>query len=1534
MSQHHILLSMKNKHDSVLVGGKKTSKSKKVASKDKKVASKDKKVASKKSRQVLSKTNSNSKYEPTDLDTRSIFRLLDLYFYRKFHIYKHLYDSYDTFLDEYVTRYLLDGEHVFSETIQADMVYKNKFVFENLRYRPPTFDNQVDPLFPADARRQSRTYSVTLHADVTQYLEKFKTSSRGKPELIKVGESQKDVPIGYFPLMLRSKYCNTNQHPEIDNRECIYDPGGVFEVNGSAKVVLPQDRMVENKPLVFVKKETNVKSYEVQVNSKSYDPHKMQQSLKIRLRKDNIMTIRVPILVEINVFILFRALGIESDRDIINYTTYDESDRYMTNIVRVTLSECKNEKDIPITTREDAYDYLVNKMKIIQKTSDTSTSTKMEQKKLHLTRLLENNFLPHISGSLKAKAMYLGYMINRLMRVSLGRIPIDDRDSYLNKRIDLPGDLMFDLFKQQFRKMLNECRKFFDTRTDDENRPYNIIPQIKPNTIEQGLKAALSTGSWGRKKGVAQVQHCLTYQQKVSFLRRVDAQGGDASSAKLTSPRQLHPSSIGFLCPVQTPEHKNIGLIKHLNLISSVTIMNKNIFDTLNSYLLTQKNIKNICDVGAMEIKYMYKVFFNGDWIGVIDGITENTHKMDDIPAIKLYNDMMKKKRMRIFNPEMVSICIDHNEFELKIYCDSGRCYRPVMRVGKDNKLPMTKKTIGEISLLKSKPDKITNWNKFVAMHNDMVDYIDMEEQPYLMIADNVNTVNKMQKKYFDSLDHKFKLKNETDVTNRYNKNYFVRYTHCEFHPSVLLGEIAINIPFIDSNAGVRNIFQYSQGRQAMTIYATNYRDRTDLAYILYNPQRPIVTTRSSKYVNSHALPFGEIAMVVIAPYAGFNQEDSLGLNRDSVQRGMFRSASLRKYISTISKNQNASHDDKFMRPDPSKVVAMKEGAYDKVNAEGYAERETVVKRGDVVISKVKHIPQSIVGNSEKIYKDDSETYEEFAPGVIDGVYPNILNQDSYKTCKVRIRSERVPKVGDKFCCYTKGHNVLTTKGWIGISQITKKHKVASLVDGELVYQHPTAIQEYDCDEDVYVIQSNHVDLKVTMNHRMYVADIQKKKWRISEAREILGKQRCYKKNVDKWEPVGNSKYIQKNPRKFILHKSGDKPEMKLDMKAFLTVFGVWMAEGWVLRDWSVSFAAHKQKVKDSLKEHFDAMGFKINKNLDIRANERHIWNIADRRLVKLMKSLSVEAVGRKFPKWVWQLTREECKWLIDGMTLGDGHTMENGTRIYDTSSNRLAGEFQRLCLHAGFACNKMLKYEAGHTTVVKKAGHEDEVIKSTVDAWRLTILETKVTPLVNKTVHLGNQSDRTEHFKGKVYCCSVPGDGIIYVRRNGKVVWCGQSVHGQKGTIGILPRGVDMYHTRRGIKPDIILSPNAIPTRMTIGHLMECIVGKVAGLQRRRADATPFEGTDIADVKRQLKELGYREDGTEYIYNGMTGERIDTPTYFGPTFYCRLKHLVEDKIHARARGPKTTLTRQTPEGRARNGGLRVGKPLLPKCVV
>jgi DNA-directed RNA polymerase beta subunit len=994
--------------------------------------------------QMSKKQNKGNNEEINDLTTNDIFRLADLHFYKKNYIFRHLHDSYNKFLDEDVKNFLENEEHVFTENITYTTFFRYRFKFENVRIQEPMLDNGIEPLFPSVARHNNLTYSVKVFADVTQYQDVIDIASDEKITK-KNGNTEENVLVAIIPLMVRSKYCTLTSNRGIDKNECDYDPGGYFLVKGNEKVVICQDRMIDNKPLIFVKKDSGLY---VQVNSRSYKDKGVIQPLSIRIKKDLELLVKVPILNEVNVMILLKALGLESDRNIINYTTYDEYDTDMVDVIRVSLDMCKTDKGTKISTQEDALDYLITKMKIMnKKISEGDKDVKHSQKKKFLISLLQNNMLPHVDENnisrTTNKALYICYMINKLVRVHLGRMQVDDRDSYINKRIDLPGDLMYELYKQQHKKMLGDCKKYFDQRNKSSDNPNVIINIIKPNIIEQGINAALSTGHWLRKQGVAQIVQRLSYLYTISLLRRIDAPGADASTMKLTTPRHLHPSSTGFLCcvtgdteilqadgstklikemqngdvirsvdknslrevttkiknyfakenqdiieitlisgrklkctldhpilcfncgintmidagdlevgnlvivkpyefdiktmnhvqyeylqyqkfqnlnnslcmeygkfaqkysfweyspgcprnqmlslPIQsivklpsetvydfttvldthtliangfvtsncveTPEHAKIGLTKHLSMIGSISIMSRDQFYLISDYL--QKKVIKISDIPPEKFRNynIYKVFLNGDWIG----LTEEPNK--------LYEEMEKERVEGYFDMKNTSIVRDDDECEIRVYCDSGRLYRPVLKV-EDNIVKLKKHHIDKISLNKNNKDKVTSWEDFLIKYPGVIDYVDMEAQPYVMIAHKMKKVEEMRLRMEESIN-KIKDVKTAHVDNRYDDMMYVKYNYCEFHPSLLIGEIITNAPFCNMNQGPRNIFQYAQGRQAMTIYATNYRSRLDISYILYKPQRSLVHTRSSVYTNTRMLPPGENCLVAIGCYTG-----------------------------------------------------------------------------------------------------------------------------------------------------------------------------------------------------------------------------------------------------------------------------------------------------------------------------------------------------------------------------------------------------------------------------------------------------------------------------------------------------------------------------------------------------------------------------------------------------------------------------------------------------------------------------------------
>ncbi|MFB6207843.1 MAG: DNA-directed RNA polymerase subunit B, partial [Candidatus Nanohaloarchaea archaeon] len=149
---------------------------------------------------------------------------------------------------------------------------------------------------------------------------------------------------------------------------------------------------------------------------------------------------------------------------------------------------------------------------------------------------------------------------------------------------------------------------------------------------------------------------------------------------------------------------------------------------------------------------------------------------------------------------------------------------------------------------------------------------------------------------------------------------------------------------------------------------------------------------------------------------------------------------------------------------------------------------------------------------------------------------------------------------------------------------------------------------------------------------------------------------------------------------------------------------------------------------------------------------------------------------------------------------------------------------------------------------------------------------------------------------------------------------------HGQKGVIGMIVPEENMPFTKQGITPDIILSTHAIPSRMTVSQVIEILAGKVGALRGEPVDGTAYHGEDKDDLRDQLEELGFNRSGKETMYNGLTGEEMDAEILVGPGYYLKLSHMVGDKVHARARGPVTLLTKQPTEGRSQEGGLRLGE--------
>ena len=1059
-------------------------------------------------------------------------------------------------------------------------------------------DGSTAAMLPHEARLRNLTYSSPMYLEMTTkkslarerpmaeldaedgdinnisqnpasatYLDWENEDGDKEPEPIKVF-------VGKLPIMLKSKYCVLKEITESELyawNECPYDQGGYFIINGSEKVLIAQERSAANIVQVFKKAQSNT-PYVAEIRSAVEKGSRLISSMQIKLYEKGEgskggfgQTIKCTlpyIKTEIPIAIVFRALGVVSDEDILNHICYDRKDTQMLEMLKPCIEEA-----FVIQDREVALDFIGKR--------GNSQGVTRDKRIKYARDIMQKELLPHISqteGSETRKAFFLGYMVHRLLQCALGRKEPDDRDHFGKKRLDLAGPLLAGLFRMLFHKLTKDVYKYLQ-KCVENNKEFNLTLAVKSTTLTNGLKYSLATGNWGDQKkaasskaGVSQVLNRYTFASTLSHLRRTNTPIG--RDGKIAKPRQLHNTHWGLVCPAETPEGQACGLVKNLALMCYITVgtPSEPIID-----FMVQRNMEVLEEYEPLNSPNATKIFVNGVWVGV--------HSQ---PA-HLVATVTNLRRRGLISYE-VSLVRDIRDREFKIFTDAGRVCRPLFVVDNDPKsnnygnLALTKAHIAKLEDdrelgvdmdAQEKEDKLMGWQGLVK--SGVVEYVDAEEEETIMIVmtpEDLEVSRQLQAGYDPP---------EPDADDDPNKRVRVRpnptqhaWTHCEIHPSMILGICASIIPFPDHNQSPRNTYQSAMGKQAMGVFLTNYDVRMDtMANILYYPQKPLATTRSMEFLKFRELPAGQNAIVAIACYSGYNQEDSVIMNQSSIDRGLFRSLFYRAYTDQ-EKRVGMSVVEQFEKPMRSDTLKLKHGTYDKLDDDGIVAPGVRVSGEDIIIGKTAPISPDAeeLGQRTKLHvkRDTSTPLRSTENGIVDQVLLS-TNSDGLRFVKVRMRTTKIPQIGDKFA-----------------------------------------------------------------------------------------------------------------------------------------------------------------------------------------------------------------------------------------------------------------------------------------------------------------------------------------------------------------------SRHGQKGTIGITYRQEDMPFTSEGVVPDLIINPHAIPSRMTIAHLIECQLSKVSSLRGYEGDATPFTEVTVDSVSKLLREHGYHSRGFEIMYNGHTGRKLVAQVFLGPTYYQRLRHMVDDKIHARARGPVQILTRQPVEGRARDGGLRFGE--------
>ncbi|CEQ40581.1 SPOSA6832_02221, partial [Sporobolomyces salmonicolor] len=970
------------------------------------------------------------------------------------------------------------------------------------------------------------------------------------------GEEEK-IYIGKVPIMLQSQFCildGLEEKDKLELNECPFDKGGYFVINGSEKVLIAQERMATNRVYVFAKSQPSPISYLAEIRSAVEKGGKTISSMQVKMmrrtERQSGQTIKstIPyIRADIPIVVVFRALDIIPDKDILDHICYDRHDSELFEMMKPCLEDA-----FPIQNRDVALDFIGRR--------GTVTALSRDRRINYAQEILQKEMLPHVSmaqGQNTKKAFFFGYMVHRLLLAALGRRELDDRDHFGAKRLDLAGPLLAALFRMLFRKLTKDVYRHLQKCVETQ-KPFNINSAVKSTTITNGLKYSLATGNWGDQKkamsakaGVSQVLNRYTFASTLSHLRRCNTPIG--RDGKIAKPRQLHNTHWGMVCPAETPEGQACGLVKNLALMAYISVGTPSapIVEFLEEW-----GMENLEEYSS-DMSKATKVFVNGVWQGVH---RDPAQLVATIKSLRRRGDIASE----------VSIVRDVRERELRLFTDAGRVCRPLFVV-EDQRLALRREHIDALQAdepLDEDDAPKLKWANLI--EQGIVEYLDAEEEETVMICMTPEDLE---------TSRQFGETGEVEQDAAFDPSATVKaaggvhthtWTHCEIHPSMILGICASIIPFPDHNQSPRNTYQSAMGKQAMGVYLTNYQVRMDtMANILYYPQKPLATTRSMEYLHFRELPAGQNAIVAILCYSGYNQEDSVIMNQSSIDRGLFRSLYYRSYMDQEKKSGQVQLEE-FERPTRESTLRLKHGTYEKLDGDGLVGLGERVAGEDIIIGKTAPIPTDSeeLGQRLKTHtkRDVSTPLKSTENGIVDQVLLT-TNSEGLKFVKIRVRSTRIPEIGDKFA-----------------------------------------------------------------------------------------------------------------------------------------------------------------------------------------------------------------------------------------------------------------------------------------------------------------------------------------------------------------------SRHGQKGTIGITYRHEDMPFSAEGTTPDIIINPHAIPSRMTIGHLVECLLSKVSTITGNEGDATPFSEVTVEAISTLLRRYGYHSRGLEVMYNGHTGRKLQAQVYLGPTYYQRLKHMVGDKIHARARGPVQILTRQPVEGRSRDGGLRFGE--------
>ncbi len=870
--------------------------------------------------------------------------LLQRSFFKEKGLVRQHLDSYNEFIDHGIQEVVDETGEINIEI--PEMPYSIKlgqlWIIDPQSKISGTYITEVDgtkhEIFPMEARFRNLTYAAPLALEMTPIID----GREQEPELVLIGD---------LPVMLKSKLCILSQlTPEelVEHGEDPNDPGGYFVVNGSERVVVAMEDLAANRVLVDIDTRGAKPIYQAKIFSTTVG---FRARIQLRMKSDRTLYVSIPgVPTEIPFMIMMRALGLESDKEIAETVSPEK-------IVQNEL-EASFEKATGFDTVDDAIMYIGNRV----------AHGQVEEYRIQKAEnIIDRNFLPHIGRTMEErveKALFLGEMACRVIELKLDRRKPDDKDHFKNKRLKLAGPLLADLFRIAFRNLCRDI-KYQLERMGVKRQLITVSAAVRPGIITDRLQHALATGNWGRGRvGITQLLDRTNTVSTLSHLRRL--QSPLSRSQPNFEARDLHPTHWGRLCPNETPEGSNCGLVKNLSLSASTSVS-----------VDPEKIKQTLYRMGVVPVQETNEALRISGAKVFVDGCIIGYH----MAPKELAEELRRKRKKGEISTEVNGAYFSklHGEREeIYVNCDEGRVRRPLIVV--------------EDGVAKLQPEHIEKirsqeWTWEDLVKQGIIEYIDAEEEENVFVALDFNGVTS-------------------------------EHTHLEIASYTILGICASIIPYPEHNQSPRNSYEAAMAKQALGINVTNFLHRVDSrSHILHHPQTPLTKTKPMDTIGYDLRPSGQNCVVAIISFEGYNMEDALIFNKASIERGLGRSTFYRIYEAECRQYLGGLRD-RFIVPETGIRGYRGEQYYRLLEPDGIVSLESEVTGGDVLIGRTSP-PRFLEEYKEfelkgPTMRDTSVDVRQSETGVVDDIFITETREGS-KLVKTRVRDQRIPELGDKF---------------------------------------------------------------------------------------------------------------------------------------------------------------------------------------------------------------------------------------------------------------------------------------------------------------------------------------------------------------------------------------------------------------------------------------------------------------------------------------------------------------------------------------